>query len=168
MAAGPWLKKQLFGKPPTTQKVPLYAPEQEQVQQQALQQGFGGLQGLLQPLSFDPYAQKARTEFGEQTAPGIAERFTAMGGQGSGAFGRAMTGAQAGLEEGLAGQESQFDLLQRGMQQQLLSQLLGIGLQPRTGQIPQAGTPGLLGGAAQGGGLEGLLKLFKMLAGFGA
>lgn len=160
---GRWIKEGLFGKPAQLQQLPMFAPEQEQVQQQALQQGFGGLQGLMQPLDFEPYAQKARTEFGEQTVPGIAERFTAMGGQGSGAFGRAMTGAGAGLEEGLAGQESQFDLLQRGMQQQLLSQLLGIGLQPRFQQAETQGSPGFLTGG--GGGLSSLLQLFKLLGG---
>ena len=141
------------------QKFPIYGPQQQRALNQLLRQGLQqknllgrapnipGLPGLtkapilMQPqqipqllqqlgLDFAPQAQAARTQFYGQTLPGLAERYTAMGGTGrSGAFGN-LLGQQSGqFEQGLAALGSQYGLqagqlggqLQSNRNQQALS-----------------------------------------------
>lgn len=113
---------------------------------------------LKQPseFTFAPIAEQARAQYYGQTLPGLAERYTAMGGTGrSGAFGNLMRGQAGEFERGLASQQQQFgqqeneqalrrysllgDLLGRQQQTALQRYQLGTGfkLQQR-GQRQQA------------------------------
>ena len=125
----------LFGKSKKAQttQLPTRNPEQQAWQSQA---GNMAMQGLQDPSAgFDPIAQRARSQFQSQTIPSLAERFTSFGqgGQRSSDFMGAVAGAGADLEEGLAGQASQYGLQNQG----LLQQLLGIGMQPSFENIYQ-------------------------------
>lgn len=132
----------LFGKSQRTQQLPLLNTQQQQVQNQFLQyllQQLGqGAQGAEQ--GFAPIEELSRTQFREETIPGLAERFTAMGnGQRSSAFQKALGQAGSGLETQLAALRGQYGLQRQGQ----LGQLLGLGLQPRTENILQPRQPGL-------------------------
>jgi len=131
-----------FGSQPRLQQAPLYNQQQQGVQNQGLQMLMQLLQGG-QNQSFQPIANKAISDFNTQTVPGLAERFTALGGQNSSAFQGALGSAGAGLQESLAAQGSQ----QNNQLIQLLSQL---GLQPRNENLVFQGQPGLFHGAAEG------------------
>src|SRR5271154_2626387 len=73
------------GSPAQVAQIPRLAPNQLQGQNQALQMALSGLQNPT--AGFEPIAQKARTQFNTQTVPGLAERFTSLGGgQRSSAF----------------------------------------------------------------------------------
>lgn len=142
-----------LGSQPKLQQAPRLSAQQLGLQNQ----GIGNLMQLLQqgggqPGSFTPIAQKARTQFQTQTIPSLAERFTALGGQNSSAFQGALGQAGAGLEEGLAAQESQYGLQQNAQLQNLMKILLGISSQPGFENIIHGGQPGALQGAAQGAG----------------
>ncbi len=124
--------------------------------------------GLLQnnkQFSFDPIAQKARSNFQSQTIPSIAERFTSLGNgaQNSSAFQGALTGAGQNLDESLAALESQFGLQQQGQNNQQLMSLLSLLLQPQYENAYFPGQPGLLQGLAGAGG-----QALGSLGGYGA
>ena len=134
------------------QKLSKYTPQQMNAQNQVLSQALSGLQGNMG--SFEPFAQRARTQFNQQTIPGIAERFTSLGAgaQRSSAFQQQLGQAGAGLEEALAALGSQHGL----QQNQQLMQLLGIGLQPQFEYAnPQQG----LGSQALAGATPKILEL---------
>lgn len=131
-----------FGSQPRLQQAPLYSQDQQHTQNVGLDMLIKLLQGG-QNQSFQPIANKAVTEFNTQTVPGLAERFTALGGQNSSAFQGALGQAGAGLQENLAAMGSQ----QNNQLIQLLSQL---GLQPRHENLVFQGQPGLLHGVAEG------------------
>lgn len=145
-------------KPEQFQQVQKFNPQQQQALNSVLQQAMGKL-GQPMGQGFEPIAQQARQQFGEQTVPSIAERFSGLGAgsQRSSAFGQTLGQAGAGLEGQLAGQQAQFGL----QEQQLLQQLLGLGLTPQFDTFYKPETPGGLskfGGALQdigqlGGGL---------------
>ncbi len=131
----------LTGYPGQEKRFDRLNPQQQQVQSQGLQQVLALLQGNPSNLatnSFAPIAQQARKQFNEQTIPTLAERFTAMGdGQKSSAFQGALGDASAGLEQGLASQQSGHNL-------QLLQLLMGLGMQPSFESTYTPGQPGLL------------------------
>lgn len=96
-------------------------------------------QGLLQqlqqpinaqPIDYAPLAQQAQRQYAEQIVPGIAERFSSVGGQRSNAFRNALISGGQGLAERLAGLQLQADIANRNAMQQ--SQ--GLNLQ-RLGQL---------------------------------
>lgn len=112
-----------------------------------------GLEQIQNPYAgFDPIANRARSQFQQQTVPGLAERFTSMGKNAlsSTAFTSQLGQAGAGLEEALASLMAQY-----GQNQQSLGQsLLGMGQKP---QFENAYVPGghtflssLFGGVAPG------------------
>lgn len=147
-----------LGSDPRIQQAPRLSTQQLGLQNQGignlmqlLQGGQGGMPGGA-PGNFAPIAQKARTQFQTQTIPGLAERFTSMGNQRSGAFQAALGNAGAGLEEGLAAQESQYGLQQNAQLQNLMKILLGISSQPGFENIIFGGQPGAFQGASQGAG----------------
>lgn len=93
------------------------------------QQAMNLLKNSGNQFNFEPIAQKAKTQFQTQTVPGLAERFTSLGGgQRSSAFQGALGQAGANLNEGLASLEQQFGLKQQGLNQNLLRLLLTHGL----------------------------------------
>jgi hypothetical protein len=117
---------------PFTQ-LPTVTPGQAGIKGAAGNQALKTLQGLGGgQFNFEPIAQQARTQFQQQTVPGLAERFTSLGGgaQRSSAFQGALGQAGAGLEQGLAALQSQYGLKQQGLQQQLLKMLLSTSLSP--------------------------------------
>ncbi len=127
------------------QQVPTRSPQQLALMNQLGQMGLQGIQNSQN--GFAPIAQQARTNFAQQTIPGIAERFSALGAQNSSAFGQQLGAAGAGLNEGLAGLESQYNQGQQGLYQNLLG--LGLGEQFQNQYHPaEAGLnqqiPGLL------------------------
>lgn len=128
----------LFGSPATSRQISNLTPEQQNLISQLLpmlSQQFGQQQG-----GFAPIAQQAREQFQQQTVPGLAERFTALGARGSSGFAQALGQAGAGLESGLAAQEAQFGQQQQGQLMQLLSLLL----QPQFTQVETSRDPGAL------------------------
>lgn len=130
-------------------------PEQQQAQSQALQMS---LQGMQDPgAGFDPIAKQAMSQFKSDIIPGLAERFTSMGGgaQRSSAFQGALGRAGAGLAGDLAAQRSQYGLQRMSG----LQNLLGMGLGRRYENVfqpEQTGTTQALGGQLFGAGMSSL------------
>jgi hypothetical protein len=133
----------LFGTPAGIQQVPRYNQQQQGARQQILSQSMQGLQNPTK--GFEPIAQQARSQFNQQTVPSLAERFTSMGGYGSGAlsspaFASQLGQAGSGLEEGLAALQAQYGLQNQGQ----LMQLLGMGLSPDNDTYQTQGQSGFL------------------------
>lgn len=91
-------------------------PTQEQLLPQGLQPGQYASNLFPDPgeinipkFDFQPIEDKARQQFATKTVPGLAERFTAMGGQRSGSFGQQLGAAGADLEGTLAGQRAMLE-----------------------------------------------------------
>jgi len=119
------------GRKGRTQQAPRHTPEQQAALDQLLRQGMSETES--QALE-----QRYRTQFGETTIPGIAERFTGMGGgQRSSAFAGALGRAGGDLESQLAALRHQA-----GMQK------LQQGLLQRFDTMYMPGSQGLLGGLA--------------------
>lgn len=156
----------LFGSEDKTKQLPTMTPEQEQVLSQLLSslgqegqlgglygRGLAGLGELLDPSeqAFGRFADPYMRQFEEQTIPGIAERFAGGGALSSSGFGQALSSAAGGLQENLASLKAQLqqkaigDIL--GQYQSMTG--LGLGQKPFGYQQIQ-GSPGLLGGIAQG------------------
>lgn len=134
----------LTGNPATSQQFPTITPQQQNVKGAANNQALKMLQSLggqNNNLNFEPIANRARTQFQTQTIPGIAERFTSLGqgAQRSSGFQGALGQAGSELEQGLAALGSQYGLQKQGLEQQLLSLLLGTSLSPEaeTGINPE-------------------------------
>ena len=124
---------------------PRYTQEQTQILNNLAQMG-------AQNADFGNIENRARSQFATQTIPGLAERFTSMGGgQRSSAFQGALGQAGADLESQLAAQRAGF-----GLQQ------LGLGLQPQFESYLQPSPyQGLAQGLTQGFGaaLPGLAEV---------
>jgi hypothetical protein len=133
------------GKPAQTQQFERYTPSQQVALDQLLSQGTSGIQNLNQAFDLTPIEREARTQFQTQTVPSIAERFTALGsGPRSSNFIGRLGQAGAGLEQSLASLRSNVGLQQRGQQQNLLTNLLSLGLTPRFETAYQPAQPGFL------------------------
>lgn len=155
------ISKFLFGQEGKMEQLPTMTPQQQQLLSQLLGgisgplgMGFERLSELLsgRPEAFEAFQAPAMRQFEEQIVPGIAERFTGMGGgaQRSSAFQQALGQAGAGLSERLAAQRAG---LQQGAMGQL-SQLLGMGMGAKPfGYQYTPSTGGFLGGLAPGVGM---------------
>lgn len=120
-----------------TQQLPRFTPEQQSALNQLLQQGLGN-------ADFGGIEKRELNRFNTETIPGLAERFTALGGGGSqrsSAFQGALGSAGAQLGERLGALRSQH-----GLQQ------LGLGLTPSFENIYIPGREGAAGPIAQAGG----------------
>lgn len=117
----------LRGRPAQMASINKYTPEAQSALSFLLGQGRQNMQDPY--AGFEPIAQRARSQFNQQTVPGLAERFTSMGDNAlsSGAFASQIGQAGAGLEEGLAALQSQYGMQNRQMS---LQELLG-GIQPQ-------------------------------------
>lgn len=124
------------GQPAGIETFNQYTPEQQQAFSKVLQQALGGLD--KNRFDFAPIESQARAGFAEQTIPGIAERFSALGAQKSSAFGQQLGAAGAGLERDLAGMKQGYNL----QQQQMLQNLLGLGLKPQFESLYRPGSEG--------------------------
>lgn len=165
------LSRFLFGRKEKMEQVPTMTPEQQQLLSQILG-GVGaplgaGMERLSEilggaPEAFEAFQAPAMRQFREEIVPGIAERFTGMdgGAQRSSAFAQTLGRAGESLAERLSAQRA-------GLQQQALSQLLGLtgmgmGARPyETAMRP--GTTGFLGGLTPGIGMG----LGQLLGGLG-
>lgn len=140
----------LFGKPEQQQWIQQMQPNQAAFGNRALglaDQGMGDYyrQMMGNPYEgFEPMAQEARTNFSQQTVPGLAERFTSMGGQRSSAFPQQLGVAGANLNQGLASMKSQYGMQRMGQQGNFMNQLMGIGMQPQGENVIRPGTTGSL------------------------
>jgi hypothetical protein len=147
-------KNWLLGNPELFQQIPKYSPQTMQGLEQLFSQGLEGIQNPQ--AGFEPIAQQAQHRFQTQTVPGLAERFTAMGGgQRSSAFQSSLGNAGSDLERNLAALGSQYGLQNRAG---LLDQLK-LGLTPsfetihrprQSGFLQGLIPPGLGGGNYQG------------------
>jgi len=138
-----------------TMQFPKFNPAQEKAFAQILQQSLGEIG--KNPIDFNPIEQKARMGFAQTTIPSIAERFTAMNGQRSSAFGQQLGAAGANLETDLGALRSQYGL----QRQALLQNLLGLGLTPQFESAYSPRTQGFLETGAQGA--ASTLPLLAML-----
>lgn len=129
--------KFFLGTPAETIQVDRYNPQQQDL----INRSASMASDLLGKSSFQPYAQQARNQFAQQTVPGLAERFTGMGGQRSSAFGQQLGNAAANLEGNLATGEADYN-------RQLLQQLLGTGLTQQFDSIYQPEQSGFLANTA--------------------
>ena len=134
----------LFGTPEHSEQFQQYAPQQQAMMNQLLQQGS-------QNSNFGDIRNQEINRFNQQTIPSLAARFTGMGGQGgqrSSGFQQALGMSGANLGTDLAGMQSQY-----GMQQ------LGMGLRP---QFENVMRPRQAGGLEQG--LSSVAQLLPFLA----
>lgn len=154
------------GQPAGVETFNQYTPEQQQAFSQVLQQALGGL-GKNQ-FDFAPIEDQARRGFAEKTVPTIAERFSSLGSGGSqrsSAFGQQLGAAGAGLETDLAAMKQNYGL----QQQQMLQNLLGIGLQPQFESLYRPGSEGfgksfardLIGNLATGDNIKGGINALR-------
>lgn len=141
------------GNRPEVFNSPNFTPFQSEALNYMLQYGLGGLQDLDQnQFDFAPIGNQELERFYTQTIPSLAERFTAMGGgQRSSAFQGALANAGRFLGNDLAAQQQQYGLQQQGMQQNLISNLLNMGLAPQFAQNLNPGGGGLFGGLINAG-----------------
>lgn len=133
----------LTGTPARNEQIQRFNPQQQSALSQILGQGLQGVQPQNFGSQFDPIAKQARSQFSQQTIPGLAERFTSMGSGSalsSPAFASQLGQAGAGLEEGLASQKAGFGLQHQG----LLQNLLGMGLTPQFETLHHTAQPGAL------------------------
>src|SRR5574340_571162 len=128
------------------------------------------------PESFSKFEAPIKRQFQEEVIPGIAERFTGVGGQRSSAFKQSLGQAGAGLEEQLAAMRGN---MQSGAASGLMSALMGLGQQglgqyqayrPSSPGFFQSLFGGLGGAAGTGlglgagmGGFSGLMGLLGKL-----
>jgi hypothetical protein len=133
----------LGGQPEEQQLLSPYSPENEQSFDELIQSILGRFQqGDDFSGGFEPFANKARSQFQNQTVPSIAERFTRMGGTRSSGFANTLGEAGAGMETDLAAQGAQFGQ----NQQQLMQRLLGLGQQKK---VVRPETHGFIGNLAK-------------------
>jgi len=116
----------------TAVQMPNFTPEQQNMLTQMLQGGMQGMQNLPS-ADFGPIEQMYKTQFQQETVPGLAEQFTAggAGSQRSSAFQQGMGGAGASLAERLAGARQQFNMQNRQSEIQRLMGMLQMGMQPQ-------------------------------------
>lgn len=151
--------QQLRQGPNNTMLYERFNPQERSALDKILQTGLAGLQ--QQSQGFAPIREAANLNFREQTLPQILERIQGMtGGQRGSGRDQLLALAGRGFESDLSSQEAQYNQNQN----QLLQNLLGIGLTPRQDVIYQGrqpgfweslGTAGLVGA---GSALPGLLK----------
>ncbi|HTJ49059.1 MAG TPA: hypothetical protein VL443_06350 [Cyclobacteriaceae bacterium] len=117
-----------------------FSPQQQSVLNLLLQQGQQGLQNPL--AGFGDVENYAKQQFQSNIVPGIAERFTAMGGsdtRGSSDFAGSLGSAGAGLASELAALRQQYGT----QNQQNALQLLQLGLEPQFENYYESGDPGI-------------------------
>lgn len=155
----------LFTTPAKMTQVNRFTPQQMGVMGAANRGALEALKGLSGPMpQFGPIAQRAQTQFQQQTVPSIMERLTQMGGLHSSALGGSIGEAGVHLQESLAAQEQQFNQQNRAQQMQLLSLLMQSGLQPQFETLYQPEQLNFLGQLV-GGGIQALPSLAGLALG---
>lgn len=164
------------GTPSQVQSFPRFTGQQQDIMGQLMAQLGPLMQQVNKPLSFDPFEQKVRQQFSQQTVPGLAERFVGLGGGriSSPDFARQVGEAGAGMDVDLAAARGQFDLGQRGQQLGQFGTMLNALMQPQFEQQHIPGQPSGLGSLlsslapaagqlAGAGSIIGLLNYFGLL-----
>lgn len=125
-----------------------FSPQQQQALNTLLAQGQTNLADPY--VGFEPIETYAQNKFKRESIPGLAERFTALGGssRGSSDFSGMLGGAQSEFDQGLAALRAQYG--QQGQQNAL--NMLQLGLTPQNEQIYFGATPSLGGQIAETGG----------------
>jgi hypothetical protein len=141
----------ISGTPASIEQYSNLNPQQQEAQMMALYQALQGLG--LNPSDFGAIENKARQDFSRYTIPSIASRLS--GGRDSGAYNELMKQGGVDLETNLAALRSSHGM----QQQQLLQNLLGIGLNPSIETVRNAPQQGL----AQAG-LTGVAQNLPMFA----
>jgi len=114
------------GQPSGVESANRYSPQQMQLQNTAIQQLLAQMQNPQgQYEGFDPIAEEARNDYYSNIVPGLAQRFTNMGTQGSGAYRNAQSSAAKQFETGLAALKAQYGNQNKSLQQSQLANLLG-------------------------------------------
>lgn len=137
----------LFATPGQIQTRKLYNPQQERVAQNLLDMGQNNLRNPT--AGFEGIASSAQKRFNEQGVPALLERFAGSGSNAlsSGSLKSELSQGQIGLQERLAGLESQY----RNQREGLGLQQLGLGLRPQEEAYYTPGDEGFFN--ALGGGL---------------
>jgi len=131
--------KEFFGgTPEKIEQYPTITPQQQGIMQLLQQLGIYDLQNPYE--GFEPIAQQARTQFSQETVPGLAERFTSMGNNAlsSGAFTSQLNQGRAALESNLVAQKAQYGQQNK---QQALQMLMSL-LNPQSENIHRPRQPG--------------------------
>lgn len=126
-----------------------FSPQQQEALNALLAQGQNGLANPT--AGFEPIESSARSKFQRESIPGLAERFTALGGsdtRGSSDFAGMLGGAQSEFDQGLAALKAQYG--QQGQQNAL--NMLQLGLTPQNEQIYFGAAPSLGGQLFETGG----------------
>jgi len=126
-----------------------FSPEQQTALNALLTQGQTSLANPT--AGFEPIETYARDKFKRESIPGLAERFTALGGsdtRGSSDFAGMLGGAQSEFDQGLASLRAQYG--QQGQQNAL--NMLKLGLTPQNEQIYFGTSPSLGNQIAETGG----------------
>ena len=133
----------LGGRKSKTEQMPLYNQQQNTYLDQLMNQG-------MQNADFGAIEDRYKKQFSEDTIPGLAERFTSMGGgQRSSGFQSAIGRAGSDLNSQLAALRSQY-----GMQQ------LNMGMRPRFENAMHPAQPGFLQNVG-----SSIMSMLPMLAG---
>lgn len=123
-----WLGDVFLGEKEQFQRTPTQTPQGMNALDQLLEKSSQNLQNPYQ--GWDPIEQRAKNRFQSESIPGLAERFTSMGGsdtRGSSDFAGMLGGAQADFDLGLEGLRTQYG---QQNQQNALDQLR-VGLTPQ-------------------------------------
>lgn len=156
--------KFFLGEQESFQRSPLHTPQGMQLLEQLLSSGS---EGLNDPYAgFQPIADQATRQFNSETVPGLAERFTALGGsdtRGSSDFAGQLGGAGANLQSALAALKSEYGMKNR----QGLLQQVGLGLTPQFETQHKNRGSGFLEKllSALGSGTGGIGKAFGTISG---
>lgn len=145
----------LFGSPGQIEQVSRFTPQQQALQDQMLSALGPLLQQLQQPTDISDIMAQRQRAFQEETVPGLAERFTAMGGAGgqrSSAFQGALGRAGGALQQDLAALQQQGQQQELGRLQGLFGGLSQGAFQPSFETAFRPGTTGFLGGLAPAAG----------------
>lgn len=126
----------LFGSPQRVQQAQQYTPEAQQMMSKMMNTGFEG----LKQFDFGPIRDKAMRQYQQQIAPGLAERFTSMGGRHSSGFQQALGASGSDLMTNLAALEENYNL----QRQPMFQQLIGMGLRPQWENLVNPSTSGLI------------------------
>jgi len=119
-------KRSLFNDRPKMFVSPRFTTNQQEMINQIIQQAQRGLQDPYE--GFQPLIDEAMSNFYTKTVPTIAERFTSMGqgAQRSSAFQAALAEGGGDLNRSLLAEKARYGLQNKTV----LSNLLGIGMQP--------------------------------------
>ena len=164
LGAGGGLLASLLGKKKPSSLEPML-PQGEIDKRNQLHQM--GLEGLQDPTKgFQPIADEARRSFGQETMPGIAERYAGLGATRSSGFNSALTGAGEGLESKLAALKAQYGLQRSGQMQNLLG-MGKMGTQDYMYQPERMGKLQSFGSQMFGGSMPGVISALGQFGQFG-